>query len=109
MIEIEFNYNQMVTKIKAKIDEPFQDAINKYIQKSLIQPDSANYLVNGKIINPNESVESYMSKLDKENKRMKILVTMIEKDEPNKQQVIIKSKEIICPQCKEPCRINKNK
>ena len=105
MIEIEFNYNQLITNIQAKIDDLFQDVINKYIQKSLLEPNSANYLVNGRIINPNDPVESYMSKLDKENKRMKILVSMTEKDDLNKEQVIIKSKDIICPQCKEPCRI----
>jgi len=105
MIEIEFNYNQLITNIQAKMDDLFQDVINKYLQKSSLESDSVNFIVNGKMINPNESVESYMSKLDKENKKMKILVTMIEKDDPNKEQVIVKSKDIICPQCKEPCRI----
>ena len=105
MIEIEFNNNQFITIIQAKMDDLFQDVINKFIQKSLLEPDSVNFIVNGKIVNPNESVESHMSNLDKENKNMKILVSMIEKDDPNKKQVIIKSKDIICPQCKEPCRI----
>ena len=105
MIEIEFNNNQLITNIQAKVDDSFKDVINKFIQKSLLEPDSVNFIVNGKIVNPNESVESHMSNLDKENKNMKILVSMIEKDDPNKKQVIIKSKDIICPQCKEPCRI----
>ena len=34
---------------------------------------------------------------------MKILVYT--KDSENKEQVIAKSKEIICPTCQEPCRI----
>ena len=105
MVEIEFNFNQVITNIQAKLDDPFQDIINKYMQKSLLQPGSVNFLANGKVINPNESVESHMSNLNKENKKMKIIVTMAENDEQNKEQVIAKSKEIICPQCKEPCRI----
>ena len=105
MVEIEFNFNQVITNIQAKLDDPFQNIINKYMQKSLLQPGSVNFLANGKVINPNESVESYMSNFNKENKKMKIIVTMIENDEYNKEQVIIKSKDIICPQCKKPCRI----
>ena len=105
MIEIEFNYNQVITNIQAKIEDPFQDVINKFLQKSLLEPGSVNFLANGGVINPNESVQSHMSNYDKVNKKMKILVTMAIQDEPNTEQVIIKSKDIICPQCKEPCRI----
>ena len=105
MVEIEFNFNQVITNVQAKLDDPFQDVINKFMQKSLLQPGSVNFLANGKVINPNGSVESHMSNLNKENKKMKILVTMTENDDRNKEQVIVKSKDIICPTCKEPCRI----
>jgi hypothetical protein len=46
-----------------------------------------------------------MSLLDKQNKKMKILVTTVDKDDKEKDQVIVKSKDVICPQCYEPCRI----
>ena len=105
MVEIEFNFNQMITNIQAKLDVPFQDVINKFMQKSLLEPGSVNFLTNGKVINPNESVESHMSNLNKQNKKLKIFVTMSVNDEQNKEEVIVKSKDIICPQCKEPCRI----
>ena len=105
MVEIEFNFNQAITIIQAKLDDPFKYSINKFMQKSLLEPGSVNFLANGKTINPNESVESHMSNLNKKNKKMKIFVTMVVNDEQNKEQVIAKSKEIICPQCKEPCRI----
>ena len=75
------------------------------MQKSLLQTGSVNFIANGKLINPNESVESHMSKLNKQEKKMKILVTMTVNDDQNKGQVIVKSKEIICKACKEPCRI----
>ena len=105
MVEIEFNFNQAITNIQAKLDDPFQDVISKFMQKSLLQPGSVNFLANGKVINPNESVESHMSNLNKENKKMKIIVTTTENVDPNKEQVITKSKDIICPKCREPCRI----
>ena len=46
-----------------------------------------------------------MSNLNKKNKKMKIIVSMTINDEENKKQVIVKSKDIICPTCKEQCRI----
>ena len=110
MVEIEFNYNQRITVIQAKLDEPFQNLINKYLQKSLLQPGSVYFLANGKHINnPQNKVESFMSNLNKQNKKMQVLVNVIEDNEENdksKDNVIIKSKDIICPNCKEPCRIN---
>ena len=85
MVEIEFNFNQAITNIQANLGKPFQDVINKFMQKSLLQPGSVNFLANGKVINLNESIESHMSNLNKENKKMNIIVTMIENDEPNKE------------------------
>ena len=105
MIDIEFNYNQVIISIQANLDESFQSVINKYMQKSLLNPDSVCFLANGKPINPTESIENQMSKIDKENQKMKILVTSIEKNDKNNEQVYAKSKDIICPKCKEPCRI----
>ena len=52
MIEIEFDYFQVITKIQANLDDKFQDIINKFIQKSLLAPKSVNFLVNGKVIKP---------------------------------------------------------
>ena len=46
-----------------------------------------------------------MNEMDKKNHQMKILVFMTDMGDKEKQQTIIKSKEIICPICKEPCRI----
>ena len=92
MVEVEFSFNQVITNIQAKLDDPFQDVINKFTQKSLLQPGSVNFLANGKVINPNQSVESHMSNLNKENKKMKIIVTMTENDNQNEEQVIAKSR-----------------
>jgi len=78
MIDIEFNYNQQIIVIQAKLDDIFQDIINSYIQKSFLDPNSVYFLANGKQINPEQTVESQMNKLNKESKKMKILVYLIE-------------------------------
>ena len=107
MIEIEFNYNQHYTTIQANLRDKFKDIINKYIQKSLLNPTSIYFLANGKRINPEETVEKQMNDTNMQNKNLKVLVQLLE-DENNKKEVIIKSKDIICPKCQEPCRIKAN-
>ena len=45
MIEIEFDYQQQVTVIQAKADDLFQDVINKYLQKTLMNPNDVFLLL----------------------------------------------------------------
>ena len=102
MVDVVFDLNQAITVIQAKLDETFQVVIDKFIQKTLIEPNSVYFIANAKPINPQQTVESQMSNLNKQNKRITVLVNSIDKDEQEK--VIIQSKDIICPDCKEPCR-----
>ncbi len=103
MIEIEFNYNQHITVIQAQLDEPFKNASDKFLLKSLLEPNRVFFIANGRQINPEEKLEDQINLINKENKRFKVLVQLIERT--TIQQENIKSKDIICPQCKEPCRI----
>ena len=103
MIEIVFDYNQQITNIQAKLDEPFKEAINKYLQKSLLEPNNTYFFANGRIINPEDKIENQISPLNKENKKFKVLVQLIERTTILNE--FVKSKDIICPSCYEPCRI----
>ena len=107
MIDIEFNFNRTKEIIKADMYEPLQYVIDRYIQKSLLDFNTIYFIKDGnKIINPQNPVESFMNDLDKKNKRMIITVNMIEKNNEDKEQVKAELKDIICPKCKEPCRIS---
>ena len=106
MIDIEFNLDQTITIIKAKPGDIFQNAINNYLKKTLLNSESISLIVNGKTVNPSQTVESHMNELNKKNKKIKVLVNIIEGDKEDKEQIIVESKVIICPKCKEPCRIN---
>ncbi len=109
MVDIEFHFDQIITIIQAELEEPLQEVINRYINKSSLGLNSISFLINGnRINNLQETVESFMSDLDKQNKKVTILVKLIEKDVKDKEQVIAESKDIICPTCKEPCRISIN-
>ena len=44
MIQIEFNYKQQITSIQADLNDIFQNIINRYFQKSLLNPDSVYFL-----------------------------------------------------------------
>lgn len=106
MVEIEFEYNQTKTNIQANLNENLQDALDKFCQKSLMDPNSLGYVKDGFPINPEKSIESHMNDKDKQTKIIHIFVNSKIKDEKNKEEILIKSKDIICPQCKEPCRIS---
>ena len=105
MVEIEFNFNQIITKIRANLNEPFKNVIDKYLQKSYKRRDTLCFIGNGKTINENESIESQMNIEDKNNKKMHILVETLLKDDNNNNAKIIKSLNTICPECKESCRL----
>ena len=106
MIEIEFEYKQNKIMIQAKSYESFQSVIDKYIQKSQIQLDFVYFIANGNKIKPECSLESIMTNIDKQNKKIKVLVNKIQDKDNNCQEVIVNSKNIICPKCGENCRIS---
>ena len=101
MVEVEFEFAQNVLKIQAQLNDLFQSVINQYAQKASINPDLFYFLANGKTINNKETVESQMNEINKRNSKIRVLVFLIE----DNRRTSIKSKEIICPKCKEPCRI----
>ena len=67
-----------------------------------------NFLkINEKIIvNPQEG-EQILNQMNKENNKLKILVQLTE-EENAKEQTFVKSKDIICPECHQPCIIKSN-
>ena len=97
MINIEFDYNKEITIIQAKTKDKFKDVINKYIQKSFLDLNFLSFLTNDKEINPENEVEKIMNEKNKEYKYLRVIV-----------QVIDKSKEIICPECQESCKLRIN-
>ena len=106
MVDVVFNFNQIITVIQANLEDKFQVIIDKFIQKSLISPDIVYFITNGKIVNPQKTIESHMNEFNKQNKKIIVLVNSIAQDNKEQQQVIIQSKDIICPNCKESCRFS---
>ena len=103
MFKIEFNYNQHITTIQANINEPFKNVINKFLQKSQIEPKHFFFIANGKPIIPENTIASQITKMNKEKQILKTLVQSIKESTAVKSYV--KSKDVICIECYEPCRM----
>ena len=105
MVSIELTHNQIPIIIQANLNEPFQQIMNKYFQKTSIDPKSVCFLSNGKNLSPELTVESLMSGNNKQDKKMQVLVYSLVDENKNNEPIMVKSKDIICPICYEPCRI----
>ena len=103
MIEIQFELDQVKTIIHSKLEEPFKNIIDKYLIKISKEPDTLYFISNDKQMNPNETIGNQMNEQEKKDK--KIIIYALSTEKENKNDIIIKSKDIICLKCKEPCRI----
>ena len=101
MAEVEFIYNGRNINILCNKNDKMKDIYEKFINKSKIDKNLVCYLYNADKINEELTFE----KLVKDNNinKIKILVNLISDDK--NENNIIKSKNIICPECKENIRI----
>ena len=100
MLSIEFEYNQGSTTIQAKETDLFKEVIERYYQKTMITKDTVYFITNGTIIEPERPVSSYMHE---NSATIQVLVNPVYLETETKVQV---SNDIVCPECKQPCRIS---
>ena len=81
-----------------------KDIINKFLKKILKNNDNLIYLYNGNQIDYEKTFNEQANDLDKNRKKMNIIVDKYEEDKNNKNEII--SKDIICKKCKEDALIN---
>ena len=103
MVEVEFNYNQNKINIQGNMNDKFEEIIQKYINKTNLDINNIYFISNGNIVNKKDKLENIMSESDKRNKRIIILVYSINSTINIENTNIKKSKDIICPKCKEIC------
>ena len=99
MSTIQFLYNQHITAIQAKESDLFKEVIERYYQKTMIPKDTVNFITNGTIVDPERAVSSYMGI---NSTPLIVLVNPLDYETVTKVQ---ESNDIICPECKLPCRI----
>ena len=101
MAEVEFIFGGENINILCKKNEKMKDICDKFINKSQINKNSIYYLYNGDKINEQLTFDKIVN--DKNINKIKILVYLI--NEELNMNNITKSKNIICPECKENIRI----
>ena len=104
MTNIEFEFETQNINIQGNSSETFKEIISRFCHKVFVDSNELEFCVNGQVIDPEKTIDYY---LIKENEGIMKLVASKKHKEENKD-VIEQSKDIICPDCKEPCRINMN-
>ena len=108
MAEIEFIYNGTSSKIQCQLKDKMKDICESFANKAQIDKTKIYFLYNGKAITGSfqeMTFEQMVNSEDKKNYKMKILVND-NNPEPSDNPDIVKSKDIICPKCKENARID---
>ena len=105
MEEIEFSYKGTNTIILCNPNEKFSEILKRLSIKIEINLNSVYFLYSGNMIqNMEKTFIELANNFDKERKKMNIKINDIESS-TEKVNTIIKSKQIICPKCKENCFI----
>ena len=104
MIKIVFEFESQNINIQGNASEPFKIIISKFCQKTFLDSNKIEFYVNGQVIDPEKTVGNYL--LIANEGTMKVVA--IKKQKEENKDVIEQSKDIIYPNCKEPCRINMN-
>ena len=104
MAEIIFNLKGNKTTIKCNINDKMKDIIEKFLKLIESKDDHFYYFYNGIRINKELTFNEQANDLDKERKKLNILVYNFK----DKQNNILKpiSKDIKCPECGENCFID---
>ena len=108
MAEIEFNYKGNKTIIQCDPNDKMKDIIKKFCTKIENDKDKMCFLYAGNRINEELTFSKQANNIDKERKIMSILVSdiMSNINNSNINKSLIKSKTVICPECKENIRID---
>ena len=104
MVEIEFDYKQEKLKIQVNLEDKFENAIQKLKFKIKKENEDLCFLSKGKNVNKDEIIQNIMNESEKQSKTIKILVFDLDTPIPENTNMV-KSKDIICPECKESCLI----
>ena len=111
MAEVIFIYNGINTIIQCNLNEKIKDISKRFTDKANLNNKNINYTYNGKLVlNEELTFEELANTEDKIRKKMSFIVfdNLIEVKDEEKEKEKIKSKDIICPYCKENIRMNIN-
>ena len=94
MITIEFEYLQNKIIIQGNLQEKFQEAINKFIGKTSLNPQNLTFLANGNICKSEMTLESQMSNQNKINNFMPVIVKALPEREKKKEPFLFHQRKL---------------
>ena len=107
MSQVEFDYNQEKIIIQCRPDEKMKEVIQKFLTKFDNKlSNEIFFLFGGNKLDEELTFNEIAKNIDKESNQLNILVKEEKKEE--KSSFLKKSKNIICPECKENARISLN-
>ena len=101
---VEFNYKNVITIIQCLNDEKLEDILNRFTVKIEKKIDNLYFIYGGKIISEelkNVTFNQLATNIDKERGKITLLVYEADQNLNEDENNLIKSKEIICPECGE--------
>ena len=107
-IEITFTYDGINTTLECTKDQKFKDIYAKFKLKANAEGKLLYYIYNGTNVQNDElTFDEIANAEDKRRSKMNVLVNELIQDGPNPAPTdcIIKSKDIICPECKENIKL----
>ena len=99
MAEVIFNYEGNPYSIQCNVNDKIKDIKSKFLLKIVKNDTNLYYLYNGSQLKDELTFNEQANDLDKNRKKMNIIVTQSDEDKQENKKVI--SKDIICPECKE--------
>ena len=105
MVEAEFNYNGIKTIIQCNLDNKIKDICKNYLNKINEDKNNIYFSYNGNAgnnFNEELTFQEMINSEDKKRNKMNIVVFKNEiEEEKEEEKDIIKSKDVICPECGE--------
>ena len=99
MASVIYDYNGKKIKIQCNYQDKLKEINSRFASKSGININDIYFIYNGNIVNDGSSFNEEVSEIDKKINEMNILV--FDKNTKIIKEDIIKSKDIICPECFE--------
>ena len=104
MCEVIFHYDGNEIVIQCQNEEKIKNISQRFADKANINLNELYFLYNSNIVNLELTFKQLVNIEDKRTNKMNIIVgNSLNEVDKNK---IVESKEIICPECREPCIVN---
>ena len=105
MTQVEFSYNGVSTIVQCNLNEKMKDIFQKFKEKAQVGNKNIFYSYDGKVgINEESTFEEVANSEDKRRNKMNVIV--FENEFEVQKEEKIKSKNIICPECKENIKMD---